>query len=487
MLKGGEKMKEIFIERTSEILRIAVKENNVLMECLMEEANDNPFPGQIYKGIVKNIVPAIKCAFIDIGYKKNAYMYMDTKMKNQGLKKGQEVLVQVIKEDMENKGPKVTNWVTLPGRNIVLDLLNKGLSFSKKISNEEFKKYISENLIIDPDIAVKIRTSAENTDISLINREYNELYKQYININKKFIYSANVGVVFNDGGIVGRILRDKVDENTRKIYINSLDDYESVRNFVNNVTELNVEVIHYDGERTLFHNFGIEKDILNLRNDRVYLNCGGYIIINKTEALYAIDVNSGKNIKGSNIQKTALVTNLQAAKEIARQVRLRNLSGIIIVDFIDMTMEEHKAQVMNELINGFSNDKNKTRIYNFTELNLVQIARKMIGKSITEYIEENCSCCDGKGKKLKFSYLCLLIKNEVLSISNKYQIKDILIEIDEKYKKELQNDILGFIKNIHALDKTIYVNFISSHENFKVEPLLFAKQIENAGILKIYG
>ncbi|MDF2884374.1 MAG: ribonuclease [Clostridiaceae bacterium] len=480
-------MKEIFIERTLEILRIAVKENNILMECLMEEANNNPFPGQIYKGIVKNIVPAIKCAFIDIGYKKNAYMYLDAKMKNKEIKKGQEVLVQVIKEDMENKGPKVTNWVTLPGRNIIFDLLNKGLTFSRKISNEEFKKYISENLKIDQNIAVKIRTSAENTDISLINKEYNELYKQYETINKKFLYSTNVGAVFNDGGIIGRILRDKVDENTSKIYLNNLDDYESVKNFIDNVIGLNIEVIHYEGERTLFDNFGIEKDILNLRNDRVYLNCGGYIVINKTEALYAIDVNSGKNIKGSNIQKTALVTNLQAAKEIARQVKLRNLSGIIIVDFIDMTMEEHKTQVMNELINGFSNDKNKTTIYNFTQLNLVQIARKMIGKSITEYIEENCSSCHGKGKKMKFSYLSMLIKNEVLNISNKYQIKDILIEIDEKYKKELQDDVLEFIKNIHALDKTIYVNFINSQEHFKVEPLLFSNQIENAGILKIYG
>lgn len=480
-------MKEIFIERTSEILRIVVKENNILRECLMEEINDNPFPGQIYKGVVKNIVPAIKCAFIDIGYKKNAYMYLDTKMKNQGIKKGQEVLVQVIKEDMENKGPKVTNWVTLPGRNLVLDFLNKGLTFSRKITDEEYKKYINENLKIDENLAVKIRTTAENIDISHIDREYNELYKQYKEIHKKFLYSANVGVVFNDGGIIGRILRDKVDENTNKIYINSSDDYDSIKNFITNIIGLNIEVIHYEGERALFDNFGIEKDILNLRNDRVYLNCGGYIVMNKTEALYAIDVNSGKNVKGSNIQKTALVTNLQAAKEIARQIRLRNLSGIIVVDFIDMTREEHKTQVMNELINGFHDDKNKTSIYNFTELNLVQIARKMIGKPITEYLEEDCSICNGKGKRIKFSYLCLLIKNEVLNISNKYLIKDILIEIDEKYKKELQGDILEFIKNIDALDKTIYVNFINSESYFKVEPLLFASQIESIVPLKIYG
>lgn len=480
-------MREIYIERNSEILRIAVKENNILMECLMEEINDNPFPGQIYKGIVRNIVPAIKCAFIDIGYKKNAYMYLDTKLKNQGIKKGQEVLVQVIKEDMENKGPKVTNGVTLPGRNLVLDLLNKGLTFSRKITNEEYKKFIKENLKIDNNIGVKIRTRAENTDISIIEREYSALYKQSNLINKKYLYSSKVGVIFNDGGIIGRILRDKVDENTRKIYVNNIEDYDNVRNFIHNVMDTDIEVLNFESEKSLFDNFGIEKEILNLRNDRVYLNCGGYIVINKTEALYAIDVNSGKNVKGSNIQKTALITNLQAAREVARQIRLRNLSGIIVVDFINMSNEEHKKQVMNELVNGFNNDKNKTSIYNFTELNLVQIARKMVGKPITEYLEENCNCCHGRGKRIKFQYLCLLIKNEVLKISNKYLIKDILITLDEKYKNDVENDKLEFIKNIEALDKTIYIRFQNFKELFKVEPLLFSSQIDNIKTLKIYG
>lgn len=479
-------LKEIFIERQKELLRIAIKEKDELKECLIEEETGEPYPGEIYKGIVKNIVPAIKCAFIDIGHKKNVYMYLDEKFKNTKLKKGEEILVQVIKEDLGSKGAKVSNVLSLPGTYCVLETINKDISFSKKITDNDIKNYIAQNLKKPTDIGVKIRTNGVDASIDVINEEINRLYDLYSNMRNKAKYSTGVGLLFDDGGILGRVLRDKLSGTNLKIYVDNEEDYNYISKFSHSIIDAKINIKLHKESRTLFAYYGIEREILSLRNNKTMLQCGGYIIIDKTEAMYVIDVNSGKNVKGSSIQKTTYVTNYQAAQEVARQIRLRNLSGIIVVDFIDMDDEDNKQKILNLLKDGFLGDKNKTIIYPFTELNLVQIARRRSGKSIYEYIEEDCGICSGKGKRIKLSYMCMLIKNEIFRIDEQREIKDLYIELDENYKKDIEGDILSFIKNISALDKKVYINYIKG-EHFKVEPLIFMNQIENLQIFKVYG
>lgn len=479
-------MKEIFIERQKELLRIALKENDKLKECFLEEENGEPYPGEIYKGIVKNIVPGIKCAFIDIGHKKNVYMYIDNKFKNTKLKKGEEILVQVIKEDLGSKGAKVTNAISIPGRYCVLMNLNKDISFSKKIEDKALKEQICSNIEKPKDIGVMIRTNAAGVSVETINEEINKLYSIYKEICSKANFSVKPGILFNAGGILGRVLRDKISGLNSKIYVDSKEDYEYIKEFSSDITDAKININLHEEIRSIFNYYGIEREILSLRNNKVSLNCGGYIVIDKTEAMYVVDVNSGKNVKNTSIERTAFITNYQAAEEIVRQVRLRNLSGIIVIDFIDMDSEENRQKIMDNLNQGFADDKNKTVIYPFTELNLVQIARRRSGKSIYEYIEEDCGTCQGKGKRIKFSYICMLIKNEILRINEQREINDIHIEIDESYKNDIKGDILSFVKNIDALDKKVYVTY-KKEEHFKVEALIFMNQIENLQISKIYG
>lgn len=480
-------MKEIFVERTSSLLRIAIKNNNKLEECYIEEDNNHPLPGEIYKGVVKNIVPAIKCAFIDIGWNKNAYMYMDSKFHNKNIKKGQELIVEVVKEETSQKGPKVTSAFTIPGRYAVLMTLDKKLYFSQKIQDESIKSKLRKSLKKLDDVGIMIRTNAEQVEAEIINEEIDNLYGIYKNIKKQARFSMKPGLLYSDEGTIDRILRDIFPSHAYKIIVNDEEDYNYIEAFIKKQNNLDITLLHHQEERSLFDYYGIERELLALRNPRVNLSCGGSIIIEKTEGMVVIDVNSGKNVSGSSLQKTSYSTNLCAAVEIARQVRLRNLSGIILVDFIDMDDIEHKREVLATLKSGFTEDKNKTVIYDFTELNLVQIARRRRGKSINDYMEEPCSHCKGKGKRIKLSYLENLIRNALIKIHKEQLSEDIYIELDENYKDEVLGDVISFIKEIDALNNRVYVNFISNFDYFKVEPLFFSNQIKNLESYKIYG
>lgn len=480
-------MNEIFIERQRNLLRIAVKENGSLKECFIEEESDNPYPGQIYKGIVKNIIPAIKCAFIDIGYSKNCYMYLDRKFKNTDVKKGDEVLVEILKEDLDGKGPKVTKAISVPGSYCVLETLNKGIGFSKKIEDVAFKKMILESLPKNHEVGFTIRTKALGANLPELKAEMEKLYDIYKGILQKGTYSTKPEILFSDEGVLDRILRDTLNSSTDKIYIDTEDDFDYISEFIKNRAEVHVKIEFHKEKRNLFDSYGIEKEILGLRNNKVYLKCGGYIIIDKTEAMYVIDVNSGSNTKGSSMDKTAFNTDMEAAKEICRQIRLRNLSGIVLIDFIDVSKKEDQIKILNELNSGFADDKNKTVIYPFTELNLVQIARQRRGKSISKNMEEACNSCNGRGARFKMSYLMFLIRNAILRIDEEQNIKHIYIKTNEIYKEDIMSDVVSFVRDIDALDKSIYIDFQKHIEYFKIEPLLFSNQISNVLNLKIYG
>ncbi|MBZ9688232.1 Rne/Rng family ribonuclease [Clostridium estertheticum] len=480
-------MKEIYIERQEEFLRIAIKENNKLKECFIEEDSSGPIPGEIYKGVVKNIVPAIKCAFIDIGQSKDCYMYLDERFNNTKIKKGEEIIVEVLKEGIDKKGAKVTSAFGIAGVYCVVVNMNKDISFSKKINNSAFEAMVTSGLNKPEDIGVMIRTNAFDVDLSILNDEVEELYAIYKGIIKHAQYSRNPILLYSDAGALNRTLRDILDKNTFKIVLNNESDFDYAKKFTEHRSDISVKVELYNESRMLFDYYGIEKEILSLRNHRIPLKCGGNIVIDKTEAMYVIDVNSGKNVKSRSLQKTAQSTNIEAAEEIARQIRLRNLSGIIIIDFIDIEDIEVRKSILDTLRVGFADDKNKTVIYPFTQLNLVQIARRRRGKSIYEFIEEPCKHCGGKSSRVKLSYIQFLIKNEISKIHKEQGIKDIYIEIDQIYQKDIMEDVLEFVRLIGALENSVYVDFIPHLEKFKVESLIFASQIRNLQTYKIYG
>lgn len=464
-------MKEVFIERRDKVLRVAIKENSKLSECYIEESTDEPSAGEIYKAIVRKIVPAVKGAFLDIGSGKEVYMQTLGKF-NENIKCGDELIVEVIKEPIGKKSAKVTSSFTIAGKFLVVETKHREIQLSRKIENKNFLNEVLNNLKKPTEIGITIRTLAENVDIKLIQRELDDLYEKYKDIVREGKYSLNPKKLHENNGLLNKVIRESLNENTKKIVVDNEDDYELLK-------ESNLAVEFHNEVRTIFDYYDIEKEILSLRNARVNLKCGGNIVIEKTEAMYVIDVNSAKNISGKSKEKNAEETNVEAAKEILRQIKLRNLSGIIVVDFIDMYNDEGKSKIIDILKSGLEKDKQKASVFNFTPLGLVQISRSRIGKSIDEYIEESCLRCHGLGKILKLSYIELLLKNEIIRWQSESKIKDFHINLNKIYEEETRGNIFEFLKSIGALNINIYLTFDDDKDGYSIEPLIFKNQINN--------
>ena len=470
-------MKEIFIERREDNIRIAIKRSGILQECIVEEESNGPVIGEIYKGRVKNIVLGTNSIFVDIGLKKDAYLYYSNELKAEGIKKGDDIIVEIIKEPINDKGPKVTKKYSIPSKYLVLEAHGQGVEFSKRFKDDVKKELLLAELKPVDGAKLIVRTEAGNVSLEELEYEKEILEKEFEKIKRNLDYSTKLGKVYGDNLALTKVFRDKIGLEQTKVYVDTKEDYDFAKEYLKDSN--NVEIILYDETRTLFDKHDIEKELLKLRHNKVSLKCGGSIVIDRTEAMYVIDVNTGKNIKERSFEKTILETNLEAAKEIGRQILLRNLSGIIVIDFIDLRDKSHKAVVMKELKEALKEDGGNVKIFPFTELNLVQIARKRIGKSVYEYMEEPCKLCHGNGRVLKLSYLEGLIRNEIIKFSNENGINEFFIEVDSHYESLIKGDIVSFLKNIDSLDKGIYINYIDGIDGYRIEPIIFQNQKKN--------
>ncbi|MBU5315781.1 ribonuclease E/G [Clostridium bornimense] len=479
-------MKELFIDRDKEILRIAVKNKGKLEKLYIEEEEKEPIQGEIYKGIVRKVIPNLKSAFVDIGFKKNAYMYIDNKFNNSGIKNGDEVIVEVLKEGTREKGPKVTTMISIQGKYVVLDTSLDRIKFSSKIDTEIDKDSIVKEIVKPKDIGVIIRTKALESSVSDINKEIGILYDIYSDILKKGQFSLKPSKIYDGGGTIGKVLRNILEEDV-KIILNDKKDYD-------NVIEMNLskncdfcDINYYEENIPMFEKYGIESEILKLRNKKVKLPCGGDIVIEKTEAMTVIDVNTGKNVKGKNVEKAIFDTNVEAAKEIGRQILLRNISGIVAIDFINMTSKKYKKIVIDILRDYLKEDNSKFSIVDFNELNIVHISRMKKGKSILEYIDERCSVCHGKGSVLKFSYLKMLMKNEITRQMKEYLVKEFHIAVNKSYKDIIEDKKQILIDEYKNIECDIYITYTNEVDTYKVEPIIFEnmrKKLEDFKITK---
>lgn len=476
-------MKEIFIERREELLRIAIKVNNELIESIVEENKNEPIIGEIYKGRIKNILPAINSIFVDLGLDKEGYMYYSDELKTKGIKKGDDILVEVVKEPINDKGAKLTSKVSIPGKYVVINCYSQGIEFSKRIEDKEKKKEILNNIKALENVGITVRTEGANVSLEILKNEIAKLYDEFQNIDKKMKHSLGLKKLYGENLTLSKLLINSSGEETTKVYVDNDEDFEKILSFIKEQENFKVE--RYEGYRNLFDFYGLEKELLKLRHNKVNLPCGGYIVIDKTEAMYVIDVNSGKNIKERSFNKTILETNLEAAKEAGKQIKLRNLSGIIVIDFIDMRDKNQKEIVMAALEESLKSDKGNVKIFPFTQLDLVQIARRRQGKSVYEYMEEECNLCRGRGITLKLSYIEGLIKNEIVRMKEENSINSFYIQVDSIYENRIKDDIFGFIKEVDALDKEIYLNYVDNIEGYKVEPLIFQGQKDNLKDYKI--
>lgn len=470
-------MREIFVERRDNNIRIAILKNGKLQEMIVEEEKNGPVIGQIYKGKVKNIIGQTNSIFVDIGLDKEAYLYYSNDLKRQGIKKGDDLVVEIIKEPILSKGAKVTTNYALPSKYMVLESKGSGIEFSSRFKDTVKMELIKAEIDEVPNGKIIIRTEAMNVSTDELQHERTLLIKEYEEIQRKLQYSNNLQKIYGDNITLNKVLRDKIDLEPIKIVLDNKDDYDFAKEFLKE--EDNVKIELYTEIRGIFEKNNIERELLKLRHNKVVLPCGGNIIIEKTEAMYVIDVNSGKNIKEKNFDETILKTNLEAALEIGKQILIRNLSGIIVIDFINMREKSQKHKVLKELKDALNEDIGNIKIFPFTELDLIQISRKRRGKSIYEYLEEDCPLCNGSGNLLKLSYLEGLIRDEITKYNNENGINEFFIEIEEVYRGRIQGDIVGFLRNIDGFNKEIYIKYSEGIENYRLEPIIFQNQKTN--------
>ena len=452
--------------------RAAIIEDEKVVEVLIEREEERRINANIYKGKVANVLTGMESAFVNIGLEKNAFLYVNDLREFEEkyldgicnserpiediLTVGDEVVVQVLSEPRGTKGARVTTHYTIPGKYLVLMPNNNHIAISKKIKEEEERNRLEEIVrdLKPENMGVIIRTAAQGKSIFHFEREMEYLVKKWEDIEKK-TSTAKIGeVLYKDNGIVATVLRDIFSNEIDELVIDNEEAYWEVIDYINAFSEKTLKTkikLYNDDEIGIFERYGIEKEIENALKEEVRLECGGYLVIQKTEALISIDVNTGKNTGSYNLEQTVLNTNLEAAREIPRQLRLRNLGGIIIIDFIDMRLEEDKLKVLEALEQNLSKDRIKNNIVHFTDLGLIEMTRKRTGKPLYNYFQERCPMCEGTGKIKSKDSVIHEMMTEIKECAKDEDINIIKVILSKKLKiafKELYFDFVeDFVKN----------------------------------------
>ena len=385
-------MSELIINQRDNKIEVCVLEDNSICELYVyDEIKDN-IMGNIYLGKVRNVVDGMQAAFVDIGMEKNAFIsvkdaapkvdvvrekqVIDFKISNV-LKTNSNILVQVKKMPTAEKGARVSTHITLPGNYIVLMPNFEVVTVSQKISSDAEKDRLVEIVkeIIPTGFGAIIRTDAEGVSKNDMINDFNNVMNIWKEIEKKS-KSEEISLVYDEHEVVSKLGRDLINQKLEKIYINDENLYNAIKEYISfNEMKKNIpiELLQVDD---IIEKFGLKTELLNVENRKVWLKNGGYIVIDKTEALTAIDVNSGKFVGNSNLEQTALEVNLEAAKEIMKQIRLKDIGGIIVIDYIDLNEKEHQNRIIEAMKSEVLKDRSRIDIKGYTELNLVELTRK---------------------------------------------------------------------------------------------------------------
>lgn len=408
-------MRYIFIESLNNSIRAGIVENGRLAEFHIEEQNKESLVGNVYRGRVINVLQGMEAAFVDIGEPKNAYLHVKDALPKELLydnnrykisdvtKSGEEVIVQVDKDPTGNKGAKITTHIELPGRYLVFTPYSNKINISRKIVNlseNQRLKDIGEKILKD-EMGVIFRTASEGIDEDILKEEYNLLYDIYNKIEMERNFLPCPKLLYKEPILEYQIIRDSYNEETQKIIVNNKKVYDNLLLMESNYPFRFSHKLELDTNFTSSYDNLIQGDLKLALQRIVPLKSGGSIVIDETEALTSIDVNTGKFVGTFSLEDTVLRTNIEAAEEIARQIRLRDIGGIIIIDFIDMKNKDDISVVLSYLRKYLSKDRIKTNIIDITKLGLVELTRKKIRRSLSSDLYQKCSNCQGKGYLVK--------------------------------------------------------------------------------------
>lgn len=402
--------RRIYVDCYSPYYRAGLVENNKLSELILQDKENKAMIGDIYVGRVNKILPT-GIAFIGIGEDKPVFLQLNNKselVNTKNVKLGQEILVQITKEAFDEKRAVVTTNISKAGKYSVAVKDNGEIGISRKITDNDLREKLRKiaEKYVKTGYSIVMRTSCQNADISDVENEVKSIIDTLVAIEEKGKYTKAPAIVYKEVSPLIKAVRDLCDKDCT-IVINDKNEYKKLKEIYNN-TEL------YQGKIPLFWEYGIESQIEKLFKSKIWLDCGGYIVIDETEAMAVIDVNSGKSTNVKNNFKV----NKEAAIEIARQIRLRNLNGMIIIDFINMDNKEDNDRIYNVLKSELNKDRIKTYIVGMTELGLMQLTRQKQRKPLSRYIYHKCPHCEGTGRVKDVSYLADSINNIVINIVN---------------------------------------------------------------------
>jgi ribonuclease G len=431
------------INFTPQETRVALLYNGVVQELHIEREHSRGFVGNIYLGRVVRVLPGMQSAFIDIGLERTAFLHVADIWFDRSagevqrpieriLNEGQNVVVQVLKDPIGTKGARLSTQLSIAGRLLVYLPQEKHIGISQRIENEAGREQLRARLQgLMPETekgGFIVRTQAEQASDEELSADIAYLHKQWGEIEQHRATGEAPERLYRDLNLAQRVLRDLVNAETRKIIIDSRENFQMLTQFANDYMPRVAQLLeHYSGERPLFDLFTVEDEIQRALARRVDLKSGGYLIIDQTEALTTIDVNTGGFVGARTFDDTIFKTNLEAAQAIARQLRLRNLGGIILLDFIDMENEEHRLSVLAELTKALARDHTKVSVGGFTSLGLVEMTRKRTRESLAHVLCESCPTCGGRGQVKTSRTVAYEVMREVVREARQFSAKEFRI------------------------------------------------------------
>lgn len=417
-------------------------ENGVMQELQIERSSSLGLVGNIYRGVVCRVLPGMQSAFIEMGLQRAAFLHAgdivecgDSAVQRpiqEVLHEGQSLMVQVIKEPIGTKGARLTTQISIAGRFLVYLPQQDHIGVSQRIESEAERELLKARLLgLLPENRVGgyiIRTMSETATDEELLADIDYLTKTWAHIRAQSILVAERALIFQDLNLPMRVLRDVVCADTEAVRVDSSETYQKLVDFANlyAMTALG-KLVHYQGERPLFDLYNIEPEIEKAMSRKVELKSGGYLIFDQTEALTTVDVNTGSFVSGKNLSDTIFKTNLEAAQSIARQLRLRNLGGIIIIDFIDMDEDAQRESVLGELKKAVARDRARTGVNGFTPLGLVEMTRKRTRESLAHILCEPCSSCQGRGERKTAQTVCYEILRELLREARQFSARELRV------------------------------------------------------------
>ena len=436
---------ELLINMTPQETRVAYVENGLLQEVHIERERKRGLVGNIYKGKVVRVLPGMQAAFLEVGLDRTAFLHVSDIAQPKGkddveptdvimelLREGQELLVQVVKDPMGTKGARLTTQVSFPSRYLVYMPGISHIGISQRIEDNDERQRLKDIISGYEDEFAQggyiARTVAEGISDEAIHKDMQFLQKIWSNILERNTSAKAGSLVHEDMSLVMRTMRDLSGIDIEKVRIDSRSTFEKVQRFASKfIPELENRIEHYPGERPIFDLYNIEDEIQKSLGRKVELKSGGYLIIDQTEAMTTIDVNTGAFVGHRNLEETTFKTNLESSQAIVRQLRLRNLGGIIIIDFIDMSDPEHRRQVLRSLEKFLDKDHAKTNVCEVSSLGLIEMTRKRTRESLEHILCEPCPCCHGRASLRTPETVCYEIFREIIREARQFDAQEFLI------------------------------------------------------------